>query len=91
MIYPNPFDPDKAVRGTLKILGMPAASVFNVYTISGQMVKVQGAGNGPNGSTEWDGVSNWGKPVATGIYYYVIRLGDQTLAKGSIILRREDD
>jgi hypothetical protein len=86
--YPNPFDPEKAVRGTMKIKGMPQGSTFNVYTVSGEMVKSQEAGNGANGLTEWDGKNDWGKDTATGIYLYVVRLGDQTLAKGSLILRR---
>jgi hypothetical protein len=89
VVYPNPYDPDTAVRGTLKVTGMPDGSTLNIYTISGEIVKSQEAGNGLDGLTEWDGRSNWGKFAATGIYYYVIRLGGQTLAKGSLIFRRE--
>jgi len=88
VVYPNPFDPDTAVRGTLKILGMPIGSTCYIYTVSGELVKTQGAGNGYNGWTEWDGSTDWGKAAATGIYYYVIRSGGQTLGRGSIILRR---
>ena len=88
MVYPNPFDPDTAVRGTLKVVNMPEGSTLNIYTVSGERVKSQQAGNGYNGWTEWDGVSDWGKVAATGVYYYVVRLGDKTLAEGSLIIRR---
>lgn len=90
MVYPNPFDPDRAVRGTLKIQGMPDGSTFNVFTVSGELVKTQTAGNGLNGWTEWDGKNNRGQTAATGIYFYVVRWGDKTLATGSLIIRRGD-
>jgi hypothetical protein len=88
VLYPNPFDPDKTVRGTLKVIGMPAGSTLNIYTVSGEMVKRQQAGNGFNGWTEWDCRSDWGDIAATGVYYYVIRLDDRTLAKGALVIRR---
>jgi hypothetical protein len=88
VVFPNPFDPDTAVRGTVKITGMPTGSTFNVYTVSGEIVKSQMAGNGFDGYTEWDGKNNAGQTAATGIYLYVVRSGSQTLATGSLIIRR---
>jgi hypothetical protein len=88
VVFPNPYDPDTAVRGTVKITGMPYGSTFNVFTVSGEIVKSQTAGNGVNGWTEWDGKNNAGQSAATGIYYYVVRQGDQTLARGPLIIRR---
>ena len=72
----------------MKIIGMPDGSTLYIYTVSGELVKTQAAGNGYNGWTEWDGVTDWGKAAATGIYYYVIRSGEDTLARGSLIVRR---
>lgn len=88
MVFPNPYNPDTAIRGTVKITGMPFGSIFNVFTVSGEIVRSQTAGNGVNGWTEWDGKNNVGQIAATGIYYYVVRLGNETLAKGALIIRR---
>jgi len=67
---------------------MPYGSTLYIFTISGERVKSLSAGNGFDGFTEWDGKNDWGKMAASGIYYYVIRQGDQTLATGSLIIRR---
>ena len=88
MVYPNPFDPGTAVRGTLKVTGMPVGSTLNIYTVAGERVKKQEAGNGFNGWTEWDGRNEQGQLVATGTYFYVVRLGDRTLAEGPLVIER---
>jgi hypothetical protein len=88
VVYPNPFNPGTAVRGTLKVIGMPDGSTLNIYTVSGERIKKQESGNGYNGWTEWDGRNEWGETAATGTYFYVIRLGDRTLAEGSLVIER---
>jgi hypothetical protein len=88
VVYPNPFNPGTAVGNKLKITGMPAGSTFNVYTISGERAKKQDAGNGPGGLTEWDCRNEAGQLVASGTYFYVVRLGNRTLAEGPLVVER---
>lgn len=82
-LWPNPFNPSTAVRGTLKCADMPEGSTLTIYSISGETVF--------NASemgfrAEWDGRTKGGKFAASGIYYYVIRRGNAVLLKGILIL-----
>jgi hypothetical protein len=82
-LWPNPFNPFTAVRGTLKCADMPEGSTLAIYSISGERVF--------NASemgfrVEWDGRTKGGKFAAPGIYYYVIRRGNAVLLKGVLIL-----
>jgi hypothetical protein len=88
LVYPNPFNPGTAFGGTLKVTGMPPGADLYIYTVAGELAKKQPGGNGANGSTEWDGRNDWGQTVATGTYFYVVRLGDKTLAKGPLVVQR---
>jgi hypothetical protein len=88
LVYPNPFNPGTAVRGTLKVTGMPMGAVLYIYTVAGELAKRQEGGNGAGGSTEWDGRNDWGQTVATGTYFYVVRLGDKTLSEGPLVVER---
>jgi hypothetical protein len=85
VVYPNPYNPDSAVNGTLKIQCVPAGATVNIYTVSGEMVHQETA---PGGLIQWDGKTMNGRVVATGVYYYLIRQGDQILAEGVLIIRR---
>ena len=89
VVYPNPFNPDRAPQGMLKIAGIPACSSFYIYTLAGELVKQQTAGNGSNGTAQFDIRTVGGQGVANGAYLYVVRLGSKTLAKGLLVVRRE--
>ena len=83
--YPNPFNPDQAVRGTLKVQGIPAGATLNIYTVSGELVHKETA---QGGTVEWNGRTESGKTVASGTYYYVVRNGVQTIAVGPLVIWR---
>jgi hypothetical protein len=85
VVYPNPFNPGQAVRGTVKVLGMPTGATFSVYTVSGELVHSQTATGGP---VEWDGRTLEDRPTATGTYYYLIRQGEANLATGHLVIWR---
>jgi hypothetical protein len=85
VVYPNPFNPDTAVNGTLKIQGVPPGATVNLYTVSGELVHRETA---TGALIEWDGKTLNGRVVATGIYYYVVRQGNETLAEGVLVIRR---
>ncbi len=85
-VWPNPFDPTTAVRGTLKCENMRADSVLGIFTVSGEkVVELKEEG----GVAEWIPVSKDGQPIAPGIYYYVARKDEEVFLKGVWIVRRK--
>lgn len=84
-LWPNPFDPSVAVRGTLKAGYLPDG-ILEVYSISGESVTRQSA---QNGWMEWDGRTLSGRPCSAGIYYYVVRRGMDTVVKGVLIIKKD--
>lgn len=70
LVYPNPFDPDKAVDGVLKILNLPAGAQVEIATLANERVLVLTAG--AEYRVLWDGRNGAGQPVAAGPYYYTV-------------------
>ncbi len=84
-LWPNPFDPTTAVRGSLKCADMPSGSTLTIYTLSGEKVfHATEAGY----RVEWDGRTEKGNHVGHGIYYYIVRRQEEVLQKGSLIIGR---
>ena len=71
------------MRGTLKCADMPAGSVLTIYTVSGELV-FRAQENGFR--VEWDGRTSGGKPIAAGVYYALVRLGQEDLLKTVLIV-----
>ncbi len=85
--YPNPFNPSTTIRYTLP----EAARVsLAVYDVGGRLVRtlVRGA-NKPAGVFEgtWNGTDDAGKVVASGVYFYRLTAGDQTITRKAVLLK----
>ncbi len=67
--YPNPFNPDTAIRFSLKETS-PVS--INIYDVKGQLVKtlVNEVREAGNHSVIWKGVDNNGRAVSSGVYFY---------------------
>jgi len=67
--YPNPFNPETAIRFSLKESGPVRISIFNV---KGQLVRTLVNGNLPAGAHNlvWNGKDDNNRPVSSGIYMY---------------------
>ena len=88
-VFPNPFEPRRAVRGTLKFSGLPAVAKVRIFTLAGAEVKRLnetqehhgGAATFEHGShhhwLEWDGRNEQGTPVGEGVYLYVVEIPDE--------------
>ncbi len=76
IIYPNPYNPGKAVDGTLKFINVPINANIFIYTISGEIV-ISLAAQAPD--VFWNGRNSYNSPVSPGIYYYVIKLGSSNI------------
>ncbi len=71
VVYPNPFNPAKAVGKVLKIDNLVPGSTVRIYTLSGEIVASIFAGN--KLKVTWDGKNRYGKEVSAGIYLYIIK------------------
>jgi hypothetical protein len=84
--YPNPFNPATTIALTIPRAGEVS---LKVYDLRGALVRTLVAGEMPAGTHQvvWDGTSDAGRAVASGIYFYETRardavsLGKLTLVK----------
>jgi hypothetical protein len=84
---PNPFSPSTTVRYYL-----PEASVvtIGVYDIAGRLVSTLVDGQSKTAGVhvvEWDGESQSGRAVSSGVYFCRLRAGAQTLSQKMILVR----
>lgn len=84
--YPNPFNP-KTVIGY--DLARPCEVTLGVYNLAGQKVRTLLEEEEQPGRHRviWDGRSDSGQEVASGVYFYRIQAGDFTEAKRMVLLR----
>lgn len=84
--YPNPFNPATTIRYELKTVSRVTLTVYNLI---GQKVRTLMSGTMPAGVYEvaWDGKSDAGMPVASGIYFYGLRAGGYVSTRKMILVR----
>ena len=84
--YPNPFNPS-----TMILYDIPKSGTVSIciYNVQGQVVRTLLDGDKPAGSHRivWDGRSDQGTSVATGVYFYRIVAGDYTNTRKMILLK----
>jgi hypothetical protein len=82
--WPNPYNPNYAVRGTFKIdCLLPGDFVF-FYTVSGELVnKLTAVGS----QVEWNGLNQSGGRVSSGIYYWVVQRGNKVVSEGKLLVQ----
>ena len=87
--YPNPFNPETWIPYQLS---KPADVTLTIYNINGHVVRTldlgyQRAGtyHGRNRAAYWDGKNDQGEPIASGIYFYMIKAGDFTATRKMLI------
>ncbi len=81
--WPDPYNPNYAIGGTMKMSCLPAGTTVSFYTVSGELVRTVPE-NG--GMSLWDGHNQSGAWVSPGVYYYVIQKGNQVLATGKFLV-----
>ncbi|MDZ7332713.1 MAG: amidohydrolase family protein [candidate division KSB1 bacterium] len=84
--YPNPFNP-----GTTIQFQIPAAAEveLRIYNMLGENVRIllkESCGAGLH-SIQWDGCDDAGKPLASGVYWYLIKYQDHVQAKKLLLLK----
>lgn len=72
---PNPFNPSTKISYTIKAAGH---LVLKVYNVRGELVKTLIDGHvEQNDFVMWDGTSNQGSSVPSGVYFYEARMGTE--------------
>ena len=87
--YPNPFNPETWIPYQLS---EPAEVSISIYAVDGTLVRTLALGQLPAGvyqdksrAAYWDGTNNFGEPVASGIYFYMLTAGDFTVTRKMLI------
>jgi hypothetical protein len=84
--FPNPFNPETTISFDLNFSADVQIDIFN---IKGQKVKSLVNGTFEKGRNEviWNGVNNSGKSVASGLYFYQIKSGEETITRKMMLLK----
>jgi len=84
--HPNPFNPVTRIDYTVD---QESAVYLAVYDISGKLVRtlVNRRMRSGTHSQEWDGRDDGGRAVASGIYFYRLTAGKQSLARKAVLLK----
>ena len=84
--YPNPFTTSTCFQFDHTLIGQEVTAIVQIYTVSGRLVKTLESPFPFSDGTvrqddciSWDGLDDYGDPLARGVYLYQIRLlGDGT-------------
>jgi hypothetical protein len=81
---PNPFNPSTTIRYEL---GEPAVVDLAVYDLAGRRVRTLVSGFRESGvhAAAWDGRGEGGRPTASGVYFYRLRAGKETLVRKMVL------
>jgi len=83
--YPNPFNPSTTINLTVPVASDWEIEIFNT---AGQVVrKFDGTTEPGTISVVWDGSNYNGQVVATGIYFYRVKVADFTETRKMILLK----
>jgi hypothetical protein len=84
--YPNPFNPETEIRYALPKASHVRLEVFNLL---GQKVATlaDGPQEGGEFTARWSGTDDMGRPLATGIYFYRLEVGEFSATQKMIYLK----
>jgi len=90
--YPNPFNPLTNIEFAFGLSGTGATQqdiALDVFNVLGQHVTTLLKGSHPAGEykVSWDATDKNGRRVATGIYLYRLRVGDEYMTKKMLFLK----
>jgi flagellar hook assembly protein FlgD len=84
--YPNPFNPTTTIEYTV---AKTRPVTITIYNVKGQRVRQLVDESRPPGrhTATWDGTTDRGDVVASGVYFYRIRIGGFTDVKKMVVLK----
>ncbi len=86
--YPNPFNPSTTIEFSIPV-GAAQNVNLQIFNVLGQAVTELVDGNLPPGrhSVVWNGTDSRGKPVASGMYFYMLKAGGFVGVKKFIVMK----
>jgi len=85
--HPNPFNPTTTINFSLSTEHVKDAKI-EIYNVKGQKVKTFDViTNGAAGSVIWNGRDETNKPVSSGIYFYKLVAGENTVTQKMLLLK----
>ena len=89
--YPNPFNPETWIPYQLAQAGDVQ---IHIHAINGTLVRTLDLGHRRSGMYQqrtraayWDGRNQFGEPVASGVYFYTLTVGDFTATRKMLIAK----
>jgi hypothetical protein len=84
--FPNPFNPSTTIKYSIKERGHVSLKIYNV---AGQLVRTLASREMKPGAHKetWNGVSNAGTPVSSGVYFYKLTAKDYSETKKMVMLK----
>jgi len=89
--FPNPFNPETWIPFQLP---KDADVVLEIYNLNGQLVRTLSLGMLPAGyydgqstATYWDGRTDTGEKISSGIYFYRLTAGDYSAIKRMVVVK----
>jgi hypothetical protein len=84
--YPNPFADGTTIAYRLE---EPGTVTIEVYTVTGQLVtRLAGGQQAPGMHTiTWQGTDTAGRQMASGVYYYRLRMGETAVTRRMLLVR----
>ncbi|MFQ5500369.1 MAG: T9SS type A sorting domain-containing protein [Candidatus Zixiibacteriota bacterium] len=84
--YPNPFNPSTVIDFDMPVRSRVTIDLFNT---TGQKVRTLVDEIKPAGSyrVRWDGTNGNGVKVATGVYFYRLTVGDNSVTKKMVLIK----
>lgn len=91
--YPNPFNTTTLipfrVNSNQSTVNSPITTNLKIYNIKGQLVRTLVNEEKPPGEYQviWNGRADSGKDVASGVYFYKLRIGDLTQSRKLVLVK----
>jgi hypothetical protein len=89
--FPNPFNPETWIPFQLP---KDSDVVVEIYNLNGQIVRTLSLGKVPAGyynerrnAAFWDGKSDSGEKVSSGVYFYRLKAGDYSAVKRMVVVK----
>ncbi len=83
-LWPDPYNPNYAFDGTLKVGCLPPRGKVSIYTVSGELVQQVFE---EEGEAQWNGKNRNGALVSPGIYFYIVQSsGGTVLQTGKFLM-----
>jgi len=82
--YPNPFNPTTTIK--LNNYTKTEEVTLVIYNVLGQAIKNVTMHSQNDFEYKWNGLDNNHKPVSSGVYYYNIKSGSNTISTSKMLL-----